>query len=116
MDLSRSAVKSHVLASFQTLHRLRDELLAGVKEGRLDGLVSLQQHLIAEVEWLTAAKPRVDARRKAFLHAYAVQVLALMTAINVVATQRPIDPARFRRVGVMHLALLAHEQRARREL
>jgi hypothetical protein len=138
-DLSRNAVKSHLIASFQTLHRIRDELLELLEPGdhppptRRDfgaDLVRLQEYLIDELRWLKSIDDQVQGNRLrlmvdprlGYLRRYGAELGETMKTLNA-AIKSPMKVTTYGRVqhveafmplGVAILRILALEQEARR--
>lgn len=115
------ALKSHLGASFQTLHRLRAAMLAAVAPGgdpaRLPGVLSdIAAHLTAEGAWLDGLDPVPETLRRSdrarFLALWGHQVVATAQALTL-ATETPVAAERMEAFGVSLLQLLAREQGAR---
>lgn len=114
-NTSRSAVKSHLVASIQKVGRIRGELL-NVRDPRWTTTVlGLQHHLVDEARWLRAIAAEIapDDPRHTFLTRYAKSIVALENRLSRAIAARPVDVALFQPVGTEILGLMALELEAR---
>lgn len=116
--VARNALKSRVMASFQTVYRLRGDLLDVESPKWSASVIALNRHLVSEIEWLRGIEPLMDARegdpRKPFVVRYARSVAVLLRALSEAVKKRPVNPKLFEPVGTELLAFLALEGEGRR--
>jgi hypothetical protein len=131
---TRNAIKSHLLASFQSVHRIRNEILESLQPGRQaelgPALERMSAHLHGELQWLQALgevpSHLVGSPRAQLLTLYgedaALALKSLAAAVTAIRAGRVevdlTNPARpqatpFMPFGVAMLRLLAREHGVR---
>lgn len=120
---TRNGLKSHLGATYQSLHRLRQEMLGAAQPGRpLAGLASVMGRIAgvlnAEAVWLRSLDPVPVSLRSSsranFMAEYARYVSAAAAALADGLTQgESFEPDKFAPFGEALLVILATEGQMR---